>query len=60
LFLVEGADSAATAQAIAAFASYRQLLDQQLTKWTALKEKELVALNTLLQARRLERISLKN
>jgi hypothetical protein len=60
LFLVEGADSTPTAQAIAAFASYRHLLDQQLAKWTALKEKELVALNTLLQARRLERISLKN
>lgn len=60
LFLVEGADSAPTAQAVAAFASYRQLLDYQLAKWAVVQEKELLALNALLQARHLERISIKN
>lgn len=53
LILVEGADSAPTAQAASAFATYRGLLDQQFARWTALKEKDLPALNTLLQQRKL-------
>jgi photosystem II stability/assembly factor-like uncharacterized protein len=50
---VGSADSAPTAQASAAFADYRQLLGRQLEAWAALKDKDLAALNALLQRRRL-------
>ncbi len=59
LVLVEGSDAAPTAQAAAAFATYKQLLDQQLAKWTALKTKDLAALNTLLQQRQLAPLKIK-
>ena len=58
LLLVEGADSAPTAQAADAFDTYRRLLNQQFAKWTALREKDLPALNTLLQQRQLPPIHL--
>ena len=60
LFLVDGADSAPTAQAASAFATYRRLLDQQLAKWNALKAKDLPALNTLLQQRQLPAITVRD
>jgi hypothetical protein len=56
LLLVESADSAPTVQAASTFASYRGLLDQQFAKWNALKEKDLPALNVLLQQRQLPAI----
>ena len=56
LLLVEGADSAPTVQVASTFASYRGLLDQQFAKWNALKEKDLRALNVLLQQRQLPAI----
>lgn len=58
LVLVEGANAAPTAQAASAFATYKQLLDQQLAKWTALKTKELPALNAMLQQRQLPAIKI--
>ena len=59
LVLVEGSDAAPTAQAAAAFVTYRQLLDRQLAKLTALKAKELPALNAMLQQRQLAPLKLK-
>jgi hypothetical protein len=59
LLLVESADSAPTTQAVNAFGTYRNLLEQQLAKWNALKEKDLPALNTLLQQRQLPTINVK-
>jgi len=59
LVLVEGADAAPTAQATSAFATYKQLLDQQVAKWTALKTKDLPALNAMLQQRQLGPLRLK-
>jgi photosystem II stability/assembly factor-like uncharacterized protein len=58
LNLVEGADSAPTTQAVGAFGIYRQLLDTQLAKWTALKAKDLPALNVLLQQRQMPAITI--
>jgi photosystem II stability/assembly factor-like uncharacterized protein len=60
LILVEGADAGPTAQSVAAFATYRQQLDQQLVKWKTLKEKELPPLNALLESRHLKKIRLEN
>ena len=60
LLQVEGADSAPTAQAASAFATYKGLLDQQFARWTALKEKDLPALNTLLQQRQLPALKIQN
>ena len=60
LSLVEGADAAPTTQAASAFVTYRRLLDQQMAKWSALKEKDLPALNTLLQQRQLPPIAVRN
>ncbi len=60
LLAVESSDAAPTAPAVAAFASYQGLLDQQMAKWAELKQKELVVVNALLQARQLEMISIKN
>jgi BioD-like phosphotransacetylase family protein len=60
LNLVEGADSAPTAQAVSAFGIYRQLLDTQLAKWTGLKARDLAALNALLQQRQMPAITVKN
>jgi photosystem II stability/assembly factor-like uncharacterized protein len=60
LLAVESSDAAPTAPAVAAFATYRQLLDQQVAKWTVLKEKEMPLLNVLLQARGLEKVSIKD
>jgi hypothetical protein len=56
LLLVESADSAPTVPAASTFATYRGLLDQQFAKWNALKEKDLPALNVLLQQRQLPTI----
>jgi photosystem II stability/assembly factor-like uncharacterized protein len=56
LLLVESTDSAPTVQAASTFATYRGLLDQQFAKWNALKEKDLPALNVLLQQRQLPTI----
>jgi photosystem II stability/assembly factor-like uncharacterized protein len=60
LSLVEGADTAPTAQATSAFVTYRRLLDQQLAKWSGLKEKDLPALNMLLQQRQLPPIKIQD
>jgi hypothetical protein len=60
LSLVEGADAAPTTQANSVFVTYRRLLNQQLAKWTALKEKDLPALNSLLQQRQLPPIDVRN
>ena len=60
LLLVEGADSAPTAQAVAAFGTYRRLLDEQTAKWAALKAKDLPALNVLLQQEQLPAIRIKD
>jgi len=60
LSLVEGADAAPTTQASSAFVTYRRLLDQQMAKWSALKAKDLPALNTLLQQRQLPPIAVRN
>ncbi len=56
LLLVEGADSAPTAQAVSAFGVYRSLLNQQLAKWNTLKENDFPILNRLLQQRQLPTI----
>ncbi|HEV2830096.1 MAG TPA: hypothetical protein VGW76_21025 [Pyrinomonadaceae bacterium] len=53
LLLVEGADSAPTVQAANTFVLYKSLLDQQIAKWTALKNKDVPAANRLLQQRQL-------
>jgi photosystem II stability/assembly factor-like uncharacterized protein len=58
IFDVDGADSAPTAQAAAAFVNYKRLLDQQLAKWNALKANDLPALNALLRARQIAEISI--
>jgi photosystem II stability/assembly factor-like uncharacterized protein len=58
LLLVEGADTAPTTQAASAFGMYRNLLDQQLAKWSILKAKDLPGLNTLLQQRQLPAIKI--
>lgn len=60
LLLVESADSAPTTQAVSAFGTYRNLLEQQLAKWNALKAKEVPALNTLLQQRQLPTIEVRD
>jgi len=59
LQLVESADSAPTSQSASAFTSYRRLLDQQLAKWNVLKEKDVAALNTLLQRQQMPEITIK-
>jgi photosystem II stability/assembly factor-like uncharacterized protein len=56
---VESADAAPTTQARIAITTYRDLLDQQLAKWEALKAKDLTALNTLLQQRQMPGIMIK-
>ncbi|MGH9873929.1 MAG: hypothetical protein ACRD9S_15880, partial [Pyrinomonadaceae bacterium] len=53
LVLVDNADSAPTAQATTAFATYNKLLDQQLAKWTTLKTRDVPELNALLQQRQI-------
>jgi photosystem II stability/assembly factor-like uncharacterized protein len=60
LLLVESADSAPTTQAVSTLGTYRKLLDQQLAKWNGLKEKELPALNALLQQRQLPQIAIRD
>jgi photosystem II stability/assembly factor-like uncharacterized protein len=50
---VASADSAPTAQAVNALATYRKLLDEQQAKWAALKAQDVPAVNTLLQQRHL-------
>lgn len=57
LLSVEGSDNAPTTQANSAFSTYRPLLDQQLAKWKAMKEKDLPAVNALLQQRQLPAIT---
>ena len=58
MVLVDGADAAPTAQAASAFVTYKQLLDQQIAKWSLVKTKELPALNALLRARQMSEISI--
>jgi photosystem II stability/assembly factor-like uncharacterized protein len=60
LIQVDGADSAPTMQATSAFVTYARLLDQQLAKWNAVKEKDLPALNAFLQQRQLPAIEVKD
>lgn len=60
LIQVDGADSAPTTQAASAFVTYARLLDQQLAKWNAVKEKDLPALNALLQQGQLPAIEVKD
>jgi len=59
LQLVEGSDSPPTAQAADAFATYRRLLNQQLARWTEVKEKDLPALNRMLKTSRLIEIGVR-
>jgi hypothetical protein len=54
---VGSADAVPTAQASAAFNDYRQLLTRQLEAWAVLKDKDLAALNVLLQRRKLPAIN---
>lgn len=60
LQLVEGSDSPPTGPAISTLLSYRTLLDQQLAKWVALKQKELPALNLLLRQRGMTEINVRD
>jgi hypothetical protein len=53
---VASADAAPTEQAAEAFETYRQLLERQLTSWSALKVKDLADLNSLLRQRGLAEI----
>jgi photosystem II stability/assembly factor-like uncharacterized protein len=53
LLLVEGADSAPTAQANETFLTYKRLLYQQMAKWDQLKAKDIPALNELLRQRQM-------
>ncbi|HYU97468.1 MAG TPA: hypothetical protein VE977_01445, partial [Pyrinomonadaceae bacterium] len=53
LVLVDSADTAPTAQAASAFATYQKLLAQELGKWAALKKTDIPTLNTLLRDRQL-------
>ncbi len=53
LVSLDGADAAPTAQALAAYDSYRDLLNKTVAGWTALREKELAALNAMLRQYRL-------
>jgi photosystem II stability/assembly factor-like uncharacterized protein len=57
LLLVEGADAAPTAQAANTFVHYKNLLDQQIAKWSAMKNKDVPAANRLLQQRQLPQIN---
>ncbi|MDQ2937223.1 MAG: glycoside hydrolase, partial [Acidobacteriota bacterium] len=57
---IDGADSAPTAQTIEAVTTYRQLLDEQLAKWVALKQNDLPALNALLRQRQIATITIKD
>ncbi len=59
LVLVEGADSAPTAQAASAYSTYRRSLDQQLVKWTALRTFEVAELNVQLRQRQMPAIEVK-
>jgi hypothetical protein len=60
LVLVDSADSAPTAQAASAFATYRRLLDQELAKWAALKKNDIPGLNRLLGDRQMSQINIGN
>ena len=53
MVLVDSADTAPTAQATSAFATYQKLLAQELGKWAALKKNDIPALNALLRQRQL-------
>ncbi len=53
MVLVDSADTAPTAQAASAFATYHKLLDRELAKWGALKKNDIPALNALLRQRQL-------
>ncbi|HEV7745286.1 MAG TPA: hypothetical protein VGO56_09860 [Pyrinomonadaceae bacterium] len=57
MVLVDGADSAPSAQASSAFGTYRKLLDQELAKWKTLKAQDIKALNRLLEGRQLQLIT---
>jgi hypothetical protein len=57
---VDAADSAPTAPSRDAVTTYRQLLDQQLAKWVALKTNDLPALNALLRQRKIAPITIKD
>jgi hypothetical protein len=49
MVLVDSADTAPTAQAASAFATYHKLLALELAKWEALKKNDIPTLNTLLR-----------
>jgi hypothetical protein len=49
LTIVDSADAAPTTQAIAAFAEVQRALDEQLTRWADLRNKDLPALNQQLK-----------
>ena len=55
---VDSADAAPTAQAAEAFEIYSKLFERQLMSWSALKAKDLAALNSLLRQRGLAEIRL--
>jgi hypothetical protein len=59
LLQVDGADSAPTTQAVSAFGVYKELLETQLAKWTALKAK-LPPLNVLLQQRQMPGVKIRD
>jgi photosystem II stability/assembly factor-like uncharacterized protein len=58
LFSVDNAEAAPTAQALAAFESYRALLEKQMSSLAALAEKDLAGLNEMLRAKQMPMISL--
>src|SRR6266536_3364637 len=60
LLSVDSSDTAPTAQATATFQSYRALLNEQLQKWSGLKQKELASLNVQLRQRSLKEIGAAN
>ncbi len=53
LTIVDGADTAPTAQAEAASEEYRRALDRQLGMWAELKSRDIAALNEMLRQRQL-------
>jgi hypothetical protein len=60
LVQVDNADAAPTKQARNAFSTYSGLQTRLMTKWEALNEKDLGALNVLLQQRQLPAIRLED
>ncbi|MEP6636186.1 MAG: glycoside hydrolase, partial [Acidobacteriota bacterium] len=59
LFAVDGADSAPTTQATAAFDTHQELLQKQMAIWTAIKQTDLPTLNAMLREQGLAEISVR-